>query len=321
MMTAILSSTPLAMTKSSIEVRAAIDMGTGGPKLEVAEVNLETGKIVRIVHAERIFVNFHDSLARSSILSEDVKTRGHEAFQKAVEKARSFNPKGIVAVATAAFRHADNGVQFAQEIQDKTGINVHVIDQKLEGELSFLAVLAKTEATADDLLVWDIGGGSTQFVARAYGECRIDGSKEGSGPFRDYIIEKIQGRSHACKSPNPLSVEDMNQAKAYARSLTEKVDEAFKAKVKTVVGVGSVFGVGIAKALGKNSFTREELQEVVNRMINKPDEELGGGDFACVEASNAILALGMMEGLQIKKMDIIPVNNTDGALIYEPFWR
>jgi exopolyphosphatase / guanosine-5'-triphosphate,3'-diphosphate pyrophosphatase len=310
-------------TRNRVAVRAAIDMGTGGPKLRVAEVNLETGKIVRIVHTQQFFVNFHHSLAKSPLLAEDIKFQGHEAFQKAVEKAKTFNPVGIVAVATAAFRHASNGMQYAQEIQEKSGIKVHVIDQKLEGGLPFMAVLANTGVKSEDLLVWDIGGGSTQFVGKSQGELHIDGSKEGSGPFKNYLIEKIKGLSiHECKSPNPLSAEDVNRAKAYARSLAEKVDQVFKAKIKhrTVVGVGSVFGIGIAKAVGKTSFTREELNGVVQRMTNKPDEELGGGDYACVEASNAILALGFMEGLEIEKMQIIDINNADGALIYHHFW-
>ncbi len=316
----------IAETQNSIAVRAAIDLGTGGPKLRVAEINQETGKIVRILHAEQFFVRFHESLAKSRMFSEDIKARGYEAFQQAVAKAKTFNPEGIVAVATAAFRDAANGLEFAQEIQEKNGVKVHVIDQKLEGELPFLAVLAKTNAKSEELLIWDIGGRSTQFVRIGpHSFCHVDGRQEGSGLFKDYIIEKIQGRSiHECKSPNPLSAEDVNQAKAYARSLSENVDQVFKAKIQQparAVVVGPVFGNGIAKSVGKTSFTREELRAVVNGMINKPDEELGGDDFACVEASNAILVLGFMEGLQIEEMQIIHVNNADGALIYEPFWR
>ncbi len=323
----IIGSAWAAAAQNPIVVRAAIDVGTGGPKLRVGEVNLETGKIVKILHTEQFFVNFHESLAKSPIFSEEVKARGHEAFQQAVTKAKKFNPEDIIAVATAAFRDATNGLEFAQEIQEKNGIKVHVIDQKLEGELPFMAVLAKTNAKSEDLLIWDIGGRSTQFVSKgAQGFCHVDGRNEGSGLFKDYIIEKIQGLSiHECYSPNPLSAEDVNQAKAYARSLAEKGDQAFKAKIQqstlTVVGVGPVFGNGIAKSVGKTTFSREELSAVVQAMINKPDEELGGDDFACVEASNAILALGYMEGLQIEEIQIIHVNNADGALIYEPFWR
>jgi exopolyphosphatase / guanosine-5'-triphosphate,3'-diphosphate pyrophosphatase len=324
-LSAMIGSTLAAAVQSPIAVRAAIDIGTGGPKLRVGEVNLETGKIVRILHTEQFFVNFHGSLAKSSMFSEDVKARGHEAFQKAITKAKTFNPEGIIAVATAAFRDATNGLEFAQEIQEKNGIKVHVIDQKLEGELPFLAVLAKTNAKSEELLIWDIGGRSTQLVrAGADGFCHVEGRNEGSGLFKDYIIEKIQGRSiQECNSPNPLSAQDVNQAKAYARSLAEKVDQAFKIQqlARTVVGVGPVFGNGIAKSVGKTTFTREELSAVVQEMINKNDEELSGDDFACVEASNAILALGFMEGLQIEEMQVIHVNNADGALIYQPFWR
>lgn len=321
-----LGSTLSAEPKSPIVIRAAIDMGTGGPKLQVAEVDSESGKIVKMLYTERFFVNFHDNLTNNHELPEAIQSKGHEAFLKAVEKAKTFNPHGIVAVATAAFRHATNGMQFAQEIQKKSGIKVHVIDQKLEGELPFMAVLAKTNTNPEDLVVWDIGGGSTQFVVGASSGCHIDGSKEGSGPFKNHIIEKIKRHSfQECKSPNPLSAEEVHQAKAYARSLSEQVDRVIKAKInhptQTVVGVGSVFGVGIAKTMGKSSFTQKELGAVVNGMINKTDAEFGGDDFACVEVSNAILALGFMEGLQIEKMQIINVNNADGALIYQPFWQ
>jgi len=323
----VMSSALAASIQSSIAVRAAIDIGTGGPKLRVGEVNPETGKIVKILYEAQFFVNFHGSLAETSMFSEDVKARGYEVFQQAVAKAKTFNPNDIVGVATAAFRDAANGRDFAVEIHSKSGIKVHVIDQKLEGELPFLAVLAKTHAKPEDLLIWDIGGRSMQFARIGpNGFCQVDGRKEGSALFRDHIIEKIQGRSiQECKSPNPLFAEDVNQAQAYARSLAEKSEQAFKDKIqqpaRTVVGVGPVFGNGIAKSVGKTTFTREELNSVVQGMIGKTDDELGGGDFGCVEASNAILALGYMEGLQIEEMEVIHVNNADGALIYPPFWR
>lgn len=34
-----------------------------------------------------------------------------------------------------------------------------------------------------------------------------------------------------------------------------------------------------------------------------------------------ILAFGFMQGLGIKQMEIINVNNADGAMVYEPFWK
>ncbi|MBA2727998.1 MAG: hypothetical protein H0U49_07485 [Parachlamydiaceae bacterium] len=89
-----------------------------------------------------------------------------------------------------------------------------------------------------------------------------------------------------------------------------------------VVGAGSVFGFGIAEMLGnKNPFTIEDLTMVVQALAGKTYSDLGGGDYAFCEGSNAILILGFMQTLNIKQMQIINVNNADGAMIYEPFWE
>ncbi len=64
-----------------------------------------------------------------------------------------------------------------------------------------MAVLAETNAKSEDLLIWDIGGRSTQFVSKgAQGFCHVDGRNEGSGLFKDYIIEK----SKACLFTNAI---------------------------------------------------------------------------------------------------------------------
>jgi hypothetical protein len=71
----------------------------------------------------------------------------------------------------------------------------------------------------------------------------------------------------------------------------------------------------------KNPFTIEEFSSVISRLIGKTDADLGGGDFACIEVSNALLVLGFMKGLKIEQMSIVDVNNAEGAMVYEPFWE
>ena len=108
------------------------------------------------------------------------------------------------------------------------------------------------------------------------------------------------------------------------RSLAEKVDQVFKDKISQpttrVIGVGSVLGRGIAALMRTNTFTIEALTSVVNALVGKTDADLGDGDFACIEVSNALLALGYMKGLNIQQMTTIDVNNADGAMLYERFW-
>jgi len=311
-------------------VRAAVDIGMGGPKLHVAEVDLNTHRIVRSLYTERFFVNFYRGISQDadSQLSSDMMKQGLAAFKQALEIAQLYNAEGVVAIATASLRSAANGEQFAQLIENETGIKVHIIDQNLEGKLTFEAVLAQMDVDAEDLVVWDIGGGSTQWITVDTDGTHIVGcGDEGSGAFRNFIIENVQHRSvKDYMSPNPMSADEIAQAEAHAFSLAGKVEQFFKEKLADprtiVVGAGNVFGYGILAMMdGKSPFSLEELEAVVLGLENKTDDDLGGGDYAFCEGSNTILVYGLMHGLGIKQMQIVQVNNADGALVYGPFWN
>lgn len=317
------------VSANSMTVRAAIDIGMGGPKLQVAEVDLESNKIIKTLHTQRYFVNFYDSIDQSSSreLSLETMEKGLDAVKNAIKTAHFFDTNGIVAIATASFRSASNGMEFAEIIEKETGVKVHVIDQDLEGRLAFQAALAKTETGAENLIVWDIGGGSIQLVSQGVdGEYLVDSGKEGVGAFNDYIIKNIQSRDpKECKTPNPMSSEDILQAITYARNLSCKVDPAFKAKISQpqtrVVGVGNAFGYGIASMIGKDLFCLEDSAAATCHLAGKTDVDLGGGDFAFCEGSNVLLAYGFMLGLNISHVQVLHINNADGAIIYKPFWN
>lgn len=322
------SSLPLTAQMTQV-IRAAIDVGSGGPKLRVAEVDLTTNKIVKILHIRQYPVIFQESLAQSDqrMLSSEIMLQGLKAIQDAIVVAKSLGADGIVVIGASVFRNAVNGDQFAHDIQSKTGLPVHLLDQDAEGKLAFQAALAHMNIDTENLIVWDIGGGSTQFIGTLADDSYfIDGSNEGSGSFRDYIIESIQHRNvKEERTPNPLSSVQAILAEAYACALSAKVDPVFKNKLRQpsaeIVGVGSVFGRGIARLVGKNPFTLEDLTAVVDGLIGKTDADLGEGDFASVEVSNALLVLGFMRGLGIEQMKIIDLNNADGAMTYLPFWE
>lgn len=326
----LLSVSPLQATPPPHVIRAAIDIGMGGPKLQVAEVDPTAGKIVRMLHTQRYFVNFHEDLSQNGNhqLSPAIMEAGRKAFCEAVNQAQSCGADGIVAIATAAFRLSANGEQFAKALQEETGIQVHIIDQDLEGKLTFQAALSKMDIEAEHLVVWDVGGGSIQFVSSSTdGSLCVDCGKEGCGAFADFIVGNIQKRDpKIAQTPNPMSSEDIVQARAHAHQLAQKVGSVFKEKIQdprtTVVGAGSVFGYGISTLVGKkNPFSVEDLTTIVRNLAGKTDADLGGGDYAFCEGSNAILVLGFMQALKVRKMNIINVNNADGALTYPDLWE
>lgn len=325
----LLCSTLSATAHNDSVIRAAIDIGMGGPKLQIAKIDIKTNKIIKIVHTQRYYVNFYDGILKdSNNLSSEIILEGHKAFKDAVKVAQSFGSEGIIAIATASFRSAANGTQFAKEIQAETGVKVHIIDQDLEGRLAFQAILSKIDVNAKDLVVWDIGGGSMQFTAlEPDGSYLVDCGNKGVGAFIDHIVDQIQHRKiEKFTSPNPMSADDITQAVAYAFQLSSEVDQVFKDRISrptsTIVGAGSVFGFSIAGILAnKYSFSLGDLAKVVKSLEGKKDADFGQGNYDFCNGTNAILVYGLMQALNIKEMQIINVNNTDGAVIYEPFWQ
>lgn len=317
----------IANAQNTTALRAAIDIGSGGPKLRIAEIDLTANRIKQFLLEKQYPIIFYESLkGENPSLSPLVMEQGICALKEAIHTAHSLGAHKIVMIGASAFRHANNGEFFAQKIEAETGIPVHILDPKLEAKLAFQAVLDQTRIPKEHAIAWDIGGGSTQLMGMDATYITYY-SQEGSGAFRDYIIQSIQRRDiQTCKSPNPISKEDADKALEHAVALAAQVNPAFIDKLSDpatqVIGVGSVFGRGIANLMHKkNPFTIDDLYEAVERMIGKSDADLGGESFACVELSNALLVLGFMKQWNLQKMHIVNANNTEGALVYQEFWN
>lgn len=310
-------------------IRAAIDLGSGGPKIRVARVDLATHKIIEVLQAENYFVPFQEHLARSpdKKLSQEIMAEGLSKIKEAVAIAQSYGAE-ITILGSTFFRRALNGQDFAEQIQSETGVKVHIIDSTLDGELSFKAAIAKLDHPIEEIVVWALGGESIQFIWQtSEGALAMFQSNEGAVAFRNFIIEKLQRRNiQTFKSPNPLAIDHIHQAKAHATALSQKVDQVFKDKLRQsatkVIGVGNGFAISIKNILsGNNPFTQEELSLVIDQLEGKEDADFGADPAGYIYAPNAILVLGFMEGLHIPQMEYIDVNNADGALLHSPFWE
>lgn len=310
-------------------LRGAIDIGSGATKLRIAKVDPRQQKIEAILVNESFAVPYQEQLEKSSdhTFDEKVMQQGIEGLKKSQEIAKKYHVEKVVAVATAAFRNARNADAFIQRIEKETGIQVFVIDQDLEGKLAFEAALNQTEIPPSQLIVWDIGGGSIQLTTQnEEGQYLIYRGHVASVPFKNMIIKEIQKKnSDLVATPNPMTSNEIQLATQKAREVAEKVDLLFKEKIREpttrVVGVGSVFAYGIDPLMEHRPFTAQQLERGVRSLAGKTDQDMGGGDFANVAVSNAILTLGFMQTLSMPQLQIIDVNNADGAFLYAPFWE
>lgn len=310
------------------EIRAAIDIGSGSTNLKIAKVDPQTNKITFIYLEKSIPVPYQKHLENSvdQTFDPEVMNQGIKALNKLKGIAENYQVKKIVAVATAAFRQAKNSEQFVQEIGQKTGIQVRIINQDEEGIMAFRGALAVTSFEPNQVVTWDIGGGSMQLTTLTpEGTYFVDKGKTASIPYKNGIIQDIQHRDlKATHTPNPMTKEEMEQAISYAENLAQETNPFIQNKIKEpttqVLAVGSLFNFGIRPLVNHSTVQRTALEKSILPLANKTDAQLPGGPLAEVAISNPLLVLGYMQGLHIEKLDIISVNNADGALTYPPYW-
>ncbi|MDQ6987336.1 MAG: Ppx/GppA phosphatase family protein [Mariprofundaceae bacterium] len=146
-------------------MRATIDIGSNTFRLLIANAN-DSGTWETEYYTHRI-VRLGEGLHRSGRLSAAGMARAITAMQEfsAIIKQHGLTPDSTYAVATAAMREAENGPELQQHIRTETGIDIHIIDGDTEAELSLAGAAAVVDVKKrQDMLLFDIGGGSTEFV-------------------------------------------------------------------------------------------------------------------------------------------------------------
>jgi exopolyphosphatase / guanosine-5'-triphosphate,3'-diphosphate pyrophosphatase len=140
---------------------AAIDLGTNTARLLIGGISAQ-GQIQPLVQRSAIS-RLGGGFSRDRGLSSEARCR---AVTILGEFARDISAHGVVAVravATSAVRDARNGHDFVREVYEKTGISLQVIAGDVEAQLNLQGVLSGLNDVGD-LFVFDIGGGSTEYV-------------------------------------------------------------------------------------------------------------------------------------------------------------
>lgn len=142
---------------------AIVDIGTNTTRLFVAEVL--AGRVSEQLHRESRVTRLGGGVDANGRLAEDAIEREHgvlEAYRRAIEDS---GVERRVAVMTSAVRDAANGQEFATSVQERYGLETHILSGDEEARLTYLGATDELPpSSAERLLVLDIGGGSTELV-------------------------------------------------------------------------------------------------------------------------------------------------------------
>ncbi len=141
---------------------AAIDFGTNTARLLIADKKQSGFEQIAL---QRDVVRMGGGFSRQQGLSPEAWQRGLDCLKRfSVLIADAGGVESVRAVATSAVRDAVNGSRFIDHVFRETGIELNAIDGICEGELTLAGVLAGLDCPGEELFVFDVGGGSTEYT-------------------------------------------------------------------------------------------------------------------------------------------------------------
>ena len=141
---------------------AVIDVGTNSVKFHVGE--RAAGGTWRAIVDRAELTRLGEGLQERGTISAEALERTALAIGAMVDEAKRNGALAIAAVGTAGLRIASNSAAVIAAIADRTGVTVEVIPGEEESRLAYLAVKAGLGLAEGALVVFDTGGGSTQFT-------------------------------------------------------------------------------------------------------------------------------------------------------------
>ena len=179
----------------------ALDLGTNNCRLLIARAE---GESFKIIDSFSRAIRLGEGLEETGALSEQAIDRCVAALSVCAARLAKHRAVKLRAIATEACRRASNSEAFLRRVRDETGIELIVVAAEEEARLAVAGCAPLLDPMAEELLVFDIGGGSTELIwmdlsrsspakrrsllmALAHGESRSDRARAAARHVRDWI--------------------------------------------------------------------------------------------------------------------------------------
>jgi exopolyphosphatase / guanosine-5'-triphosphate,3'-diphosphate pyrophosphatase len=141
---------------------AVIDVGTNSVKFHLGERAADGEWQTLVDRAE--LTRLGEGLDETGELQDGPIERTVAAIAGMADEAARNGVEALAAVGTAGLRLAPNRGLFLEAVHERAGIEVEVITGEEEGRLAYLAVKSGLGLGHGSLVVFDTGGGSSQFT-------------------------------------------------------------------------------------------------------------------------------------------------------------
>jgi exopolyphosphatase / guanosine-5'-triphosphate,3'-diphosphate pyrophosphatase len=302
---------------------AAVDLGTNSTRLLVADVDDHSvQEVTRLTKITRLGEGVDE---RKRLLPVPI-ARVRNVLTDFRRAAEQLGAERTLAVATSAVRDAENGEAFLGEIAWSYGFQTRLLSGDEEAQLTFRGVSLGRDV-AEDTLVIDIGGGSTELVVGG-----ADGLR-----FHDSLDLGCVRLTERFLHSDPPTGEELAACAAAVRALlAERVPH--DVRPKTAIGVAGTITSLAALDLGlaeydpdqvhRHPLSREGVLAQLDRLASVPLAERReipalDPDRAPVIVAGAVILREALDhfglaGLEASEHDILDGAALEAAKLPEP---
>lgn len=278
-------------------MKVAVDIGSNTVRMLVGEV-IKTQVVPSCYYREvtRLGGNY-DPILGISVAAGERTISALNAFSHIISDIKPISTR---TVATEAVRRAVNAQKFVADILERTGLVVEIIDGDEEAALSASGVFSGLNPIPVAALIFDIGGGSTEFVV-VKGEKRLWQRSYPLGVIS--LAEKVDSKAEIEKVLSTL-IMDLRLAGLDALLFDESSELVGTAgSVTTLAAVDLLMKEYDWQRINNHVLSHSILNTIYDRLLllTPPDRELiagvekGRGDLI-VHGASIILSLLQLFG-------------------------
>ena len=142
--------------------QAVIDVGTNSVKFCIGELQRD-GSWSSVVDRAEV-TRLGEGLEQSGVIGPEAMERTAAAISGMKDEANRNGAAGITAVGTMGLRTARNRDAFLKLVSDRCQITIEVLSAEDEARIAYLAVRSGLELSDGAIVIFDSGGGSSQFT-------------------------------------------------------------------------------------------------------------------------------------------------------------
>ena len=251
---------------------AVVDIGTNSTRLLIADVAPD-GALTQL-HRESIVTRLGDKVDATGRLQDEAIGRVFETLKHYCALIDEHGATATTAVLTSAVRDAANGAQFSAGVRDDYGLDARTIGGDEEAALTFAGATSERADDGEQIVVVDIGGGSTEFVVGRDGAVGFHVSTQAG------VVRQTERHLHT-DPPQRGDVDALRRE--VAQIIEDNVPAAARRDVALAIAVAGTATACAAIELGLEPYdptkvhghtlTRTATEQILERLIPLTNDE------------------------------------------------